>query len=185
WLAGQDKVLRAAGVPPAMRVSIAAAALQIRAQFPEAMPDSLIQDGQVIETALGPMEAILTPGHSHGHMCFYLPEQKVLLAGDHLLKARMPHLEWHPEVSVLDEFVQSLERLARLDVEWVLPSHGQPFRNHTLRIQMLLRECDRRLARIQEVRQGGGKKVHKDTLVLSRHDKRAVEQPCPGQEKPG
>jgi len=75
----------------------------------------------------GPMVAMLTPGHSPGHLCFYFPEKKILLAGDQLLTQRKPHLEWTPKGDALNDFRSSLERMAGLDVEWVLPSHGRPY----------------------------------------------------------
>ena len=114
--------------------------------------DSYIEDGEGIPTTLGPMQAMLTPGHSPGHLCFYFPNKKILLAGDQLLKLRAPHLEWNPEGSALAEFRESLAGIAKLDVDWVLPSHGRPYRGHCARVQAILdqsREMDVQLRNLQ------------------------------------
>ena len=160
WLGWQDETLRQAGVPSPMRVRIEVASLGLRRLFPNMPADSYIDDGDVIPTSLGPMRAMLTPGHSPGHLCFYLPEAKILLTGDQLLKPRTPHLEWDAEGSALAEFRASLEDLARLDVEWVLPSHGQAFRDHTVRIEFLLEHSRRMAAQICSLRAGGIESPH-------------------------
>jgi glyoxylase-like metal-dependent hydrolase (beta-lactamase superfamily II) len=152
WLAWQDDILREAGVPEPSRGSIQDATLQLRRLFPAMEADSYIEDGEVIPTALGPMHAMLTPGHSPGHLCFYFPDKKILLAGDQLLKLRAPHLEWNPEGSALAEFRESLEGISNLDVDWVLPSHGRPYRGHRMRVQAILnhsREMDVQIRNLQ------------------------------------
>jgi glyoxylase-like metal-dependent hydrolase (beta-lactamase superfamily II) len=45
---------------------------------------SYIEDGEIIPTALGSMQSLLTPGHSHGHLSFYFAKRRLLLAGDPL-----------------------------------------------------------------------------------------------------
>ena len=82
WLGWQDEILRQAGTPAAMRVRFEDASLGLRGLFPNRVADSYIDDGEVIPTRLGPMRAMLAPGHSPGHLCFYFPEAKILLAGD-------------------------------------------------------------------------------------------------------
>ena len=52
------------------------------------------------------------------------------------------------------------ELLARLDVEWVLPSHGQAFRDHTVRIEFLLEHSRRMAAQICSLRAGGIESPH-------------------------
>src|SRR5574341_579263 len=43
--------------------------------------DRGVQDCELVET-FGGMQALLTPGHAPGHLCFWQPEKKVLVAGD-------------------------------------------------------------------------------------------------------
>jgi len=160
WLAWQDEILREAGVPEISRSSIQDATLQLRQLFPAMDADSYIEDGEVIPTALGPMQAMLTPGHSPGHICFYFPEKKILLAGDQLLKPRAPHVEWNPDGSALSGFRESLERISNLDVDWVLPSHGRPYRGHRARVESILNRSREMEEQIRDLRAGGINSAH-------------------------
>jgi len=131
WLALQNEALESAGVPEAFRRRIGSASLVMRRMFPAGLrADGYLQDGDVIPTLAGPMRVIATPGHSTGHVCFYFPEKKLLLAGDHLHVADGPHLDG-------GGYLESLCKLARLDVRWVMPSHGRPFRDLGARIEEL------------------------------------------------
>jgi len=166
WLRWQDEVLRGAGVPQSLRISIGDTVLKMRRWFPALEADSYIEDGDTIETKLGPMQAMLTGGHSAGHLCFYFPDEKILLSGDQLLKPRTPHLEWYPEGSSLAEFRASLEELAGLDVAEVLPSHGRPFREQQTRVQSILEHCRERAAQIRNLQARGVGTAHEMALAL-------------------
>jgi glyoxylase-like metal-dependent hydrolase (beta-lactamase superfamily II) len=160
WLAWQEALLHDSGVPAAAREGIQNATSRLCKFFPSIAADSHIEDGEIIPTALGPMQALLTPGHSAGHLCFYFRDRKLLLAGDQLLKPRTPHLEWSAKGSALAEFRASLERLARLDVAWVLPSHGAAFTGHRARIESIDRHCAAMAARITELQSRGLESPH-------------------------
>ncbi len=152
YLAWQEEVLRRAGVPESALGGIWKSCLQMNSFFPAISADSYIEDGEIIPTALGPMQALLTPGHTRGHLCFHLPDAKILIAGDQILNPRTPHLEWDSETDALAEFRVSLERLQQLDPEWVLPSHGRPSSGREARIRALLehsREMAGQIARLQ------------------------------------
>lgn len=61
-------------------------------------------------------------GHTAGDVVVYLPAERILFTGD-LLQPGAPFLgDAHPE-----EWIATLDRLQRYDVEWVLPGHGEPF----------------------------------------------------------
>lgn len=47
--------------------------------------DILLKDGAVFEAAGFRFEAIETPGHTQGGMCFYLKDEKLLFSGDTLM----------------------------------------------------------------------------------------------------
>jgi glyoxylase-like metal-dependent hydrolase (beta-lactamase superfamily II) len=151
WLDWQDGILSDAGVPQDMRHNIRGATRELRSFYPDVAADSYIEHGDLIPTALGLMQALLTPGHSRGHLCFYFPERRILLAGDQLLRPNTPHVEWYREGCALDEFRASLKAMAQLDVEWVLPSHGRAYRGHKQRIDSLLEHSLDMEARIRDM----------------------------------
>ena len=50
------------------------------------IPEKFIQDTEVIEFANHHIEAIFAPGHSPGHLCYYIAQQNVLIGGDVLFR---------------------------------------------------------------------------------------------------
>jgi len=63
-----------------------------------------------------------TPGHSPGSVSLYWPEQKLLFTGDLIFKDGLGRTDLPGgDGNLLKE---SIKRLAGLDVEWVLPGHG-------------------------------------------------------------
>ena len=54
------------------------------AVFPDSAPDHAIEDGDTFEIAGARLQALHTPGHSPGSVCFHLASQNVLFSGDTL-----------------------------------------------------------------------------------------------------
>jgi endoribonuclease LACTB2 len=99
-------------------------------------------DGRRLVVADHVLEAVATPGHSRGHLAFWLREARVLLAGD-LVAGRGTIWVGVPDGDVT-AYVSSLERAAALDPRIVAPGHG-PVRHDGAAV---FREArDHRLAR--------------------------------------
>jgi glyoxylase-like metal-dependent hydrolase (beta-lactamase superfamily II) len=82
-------------------------------------------------------QAIPTPGHTHDHVSFYFPQERILLAGDHILPEITPNLSpdvFAPDFQPLSSFFASLELIQELSVTKVYPAHGRPFDNLKARI---------------------------------------------------
>jgi glyoxylase-like metal-dependent hydrolase (beta-lactamase superfamily II) len=63
-------------------------------------------------------------GHTGGDVVVWLPAEKILFTGD-LLQPGAPYLgDGYP-----DEWARTLDAVAALPFEWVLPGHGEPFRD--------------------------------------------------------
>ncbi len=95
--------------------------------FKELAPDSTFSDGDLLP---GQFHVIHTPGHASGHCCFYKSE--ILLSGDIDLLS-----PWLGNTSCnLADYLDSLERLKGMNIECLLPSHGQPvFKNIPERLE--------------------------------------------------
>lgn len=122
-----DEAMREAGTPEATRIQVRASYDKLAQLFPMLSPDALLEDGQVLESSIGPLKVLWTPGHSPGHCCFYAPERKLLFAGDHIIDHIMPHIGWLPGEDTLGQYFGTLDRLDQLDVDTILSSHGLPF----------------------------------------------------------
>jgi len=69
------------------------------------------------------LQIIHTPGHSPGSLSIYWPEKKTLFTGDLIFYGGVGRTDFPKGNSTL--LVKSIERLARLDVELLLPGHGE------------------------------------------------------------
>lgn len=105
-----------------------------------------MKEGEDLESGRYCFKVIETPGHSPGHMCLYEPKKKVLIAGDHLLKNTTPHVTQRQEGGrPLSDYFRSLKKIKDLDVNLVLPGHGNVFKNHRKRSDQLLNHHKERL----------------------------------------
>ena len=69
------------------------------------------------------MNIFHTPGHSPGSITLYWPSLKALFTGDLVFKEGLGRTDLPGgDGSKLKE---SIKRLAELDVEWLLPGHGE------------------------------------------------------------
>jgi glyoxylase-like metal-dependent hydrolase (beta-lactamase superfamily II) len=71
------------------------------------------------------LETIHTPGHTPGHLAFYIPEADLLFAADVDLTSFGPF--YGHDFADIDEFIQSIERLRRMNARIVTTGHAGPF----------------------------------------------------------
>lgn len=84
--------------------------------------DFTYDEGDEISYDGGKLRVVFTPGHESGHCCFYEPEHKDLLTGDHIL-GRGTTVIPQPDGDMAD-YIHSLEKLLQLDIRRLLPGHG-------------------------------------------------------------
>lgn len=94
-------------------------------RYPAVPVDVEVADGTTIRTAAGPMAVVFTPGHAPGHVALHFPDERLLVAGD-ALTAPEGDLAGPSEAFTLDmdTAIESVGRLADLDVERTLCYHG-------------------------------------------------------------
>jgi glyoxylase-like metal-dependent hydrolase (beta-lactamase superfamily II) len=160
------------GTPAEMVERISRTFRAVRLNFRELKADRLLDGGEMV----GPLQTIWTPGHAPGHLCLYIPGDRVLISGDHVLKKITPHIAWTEGRDVLGEYLDSLERIAAFDVVTVHPSHGDPFEHLRERTREIALHHDWRCETIrQAIRDGAGtphqivEKVWKNKLSPFQH----------------
>lgn len=96
---------------------------------PTVEPDRTIGDGDTVSLATFHLRAILTPGHTNGHLCFVEETAGVLLTGDHVLPEINPGLGLgsRGENDPLVDYLESLRRVAQYDDYEALPGHEWRF----------------------------------------------------------
>jgi glyoxylase-like metal-dependent hydrolase (beta-lactamase superfamily II) len=143
--------LRVHGFSAAEIEELKSNALEVSDAVERLHPDREINDGDIVSYDSGTLETIVAPGHSPGLVSFYCPEKRLYFSTDVILETISPNIGFHPitEGNPLGDYLASLERLDRLDVETVIPSHGPPFRGFHERIAATREHHQRRLERVR------------------------------------
>jgi glyoxylase-like metal-dependent hydrolase (beta-lactamase superfamily II) len=110
------------------------------------IPTHVVEDGQSIDTDIGPLVAITTPGHASNHVCWHLPTLNYVCTGDHVLGTVSPVIV-HPDGN-LGDYLDSLRKLASLQPTALLPGHGPAVTEPMATIERLIAH---RLLREQRV----------------------------------
>jgi len=112
--------------------------LSVAGQNAEPFPvDETIEPGDLFRAGGLVWRAIAAPGHDPRALVFYAPDQGILISGDAL---------WADGFGILfgallgtDEALAAtrttLEMLQRLEVDWVVPGHGPPFRDYAAALE--------------------------------------------------
>jgi len=129
--------------------------------------DGHIDDGEVIAVDAWELEAIHTPGHDPGHLCFLERSTRTLLAGDMLANPGTVVISRRMGGD-MDAYMASLERIKTLEFKMLLPSHGLPLRKPKEQIQKTIEHRLWREERIREAFMAGCRTM--DTLVARAYD---------------
>ncbi len=87
--------------------------------------DGYLSDGQILTIGQTEVHVIHTPGHSPGHVGFYIPAAKVLIGGDLILMGAVGRTDF-ADCSFPD-LQESLRRVMKLPGDThLLPGHGHP-----------------------------------------------------------
>ena len=85
-----------------------------------------MEDGDAVPCGSLTVQAILTPGHTPGHMVLYLPEEQLLFSGDHVLFDITPNIAvWGDDDPSLENYISSLEMTKKLKVRQTFPAHRE------------------------------------------------------------
>jgi glyoxylase-like metal-dependent hydrolase (beta-lactamase superfamily II) len=114
-----------------------------------------LEEGDIVPFKTMTLKTIHCPGHASGLICFYWPEKKVLFTGDHLLKEITPNpilnvYENKPPFRYpsLKEYLSSLEKIEKMDISLLLPSHGEEVHDAKGLIQKIFIHHKERMNRI-------------------------------------
>ena len=86
--------------------------------------DGELRDGDAIEATEFRLRAVHTPGHASNHLCFLLPEERLLFSGDHVMQGSTVVIA--PPDGDMAAYLDSLERLRsmRPALRAIAPGHG-------------------------------------------------------------
>jgi glyoxylase-like metal-dependent hydrolase (beta-lactamase superfamily II) len=150
------------GVPSDVVTALRAVSASFRAWGCTVEVTRTLRDGEELELRDRTLRALHRPGHSPSDTVFWDERRKLLFAGDHLLGhissnpllARPLEVEGDyegPRPQALVTYLASLERTRAMELELVLPGHGDPITNHAELIEQRKRLHERRAERIHKL----------------------------------
>jgi glyoxylase-like metal-dependent hydrolase (beta-lactamase superfamily II) len=143
------------GMPEDVARALQSVSQAFRAWGSRADVSRVLRDGEAIELRDRALEVHFRPGHSPTDTIFLDRERRMLLAADHLLK----HISSNPLITrprdgsegrpqALVTYLESLRKTRAMDIDLVLPGHGDPFTGHRELIDERFALHDRRAAKI-------------------------------------
>jgi glyoxylase-like metal-dependent hydrolase (beta-lactamase superfamily II) len=125
-------------------------------------PHRFLADGDILEFGTTRCQVIHTPGHTPGHCAFHFFEERVIYLADLDLVKAGPY--YGDTTSSLVDTIQSLERLASVEVDFYLTGHGEGIYDgnpdHIYRYLQVIRE---REGKLLEFLSGGPKTLEEVT----------------------
>ena len=85
-------------------------------------PSRVLDDGDRLETGECVLEAVHTPGHASNHLCYRHIGTNWLVTGDQVIDGSTVVI--NPPDGDMKHYIESLRRLRALDVDALLPGHG-------------------------------------------------------------
>ncbi|MCK9356166.1 MAG: MBL fold metallo-hydrolase [Dehalococcoidia bacterium] len=94
------------------------------ADAPSSEPTFLLREGPLQFRAGDGLsaEVLITPGHTPGSACLYLPDLKVLVSGDVVFPGSIGRTDFVG--GSMSQMRRSIARLSELDVDYILPGHS-------------------------------------------------------------
>ncbi|MEE9199002.1 MAG: MBL fold metallo-hydrolase [Dehalococcoidia bacterium] len=108
--------------------------------------DETFKDRKVVKVGRTELVLVHTPGHTPGHTCVLRRNDGALFTGDHILGVGTTAIG--PERGDMADYIQSLCKLRKLQINVIYPGHGPPVREPQRKIQELI---DHRLERERQV----------------------------------
>jgi glyoxylase-like metal-dependent hydrolase (beta-lactamase superfamily II) len=110
--------------------------------------DRELRDGDAIEATEFRLRAVHTPGHASNHLCYLLPEERLLFSGDHVMQGSTVVIA--PPDGDMAAYLGSLERLRSLRpaLRAIAPGHGHLIDDPE---RVLAEYVEHRLARERQV----------------------------------
>ena len=119
---------------------------------------TILKEGDTISIENFLFRCVETQGHTRGHMCLYESKKKILVAGDHILNDITPNISlWVYEGNPLNDYLASLDKVYKFDIQLVLPGHRSLFKSCRERIRELKHHHHARANEVLSILKKGSK----------------------------
>jgi glyoxylase-like metal-dependent hydrolase (beta-lactamase superfamily II) len=120
---------------------------RLRREAAKATADLTVGDDDALPAGSLTLRVVHTPGHSPGHICLFLEEERALFSGDNVLGIGTTAIA-PPPSGDMAQYLDSLRRMKALDAALICPGHGPIVRQANRKIQELI---DHRRERDEQV----------------------------------
>jgi glyoxylase-like metal-dependent hydrolase (beta-lactamase superfamily II) len=120
---------------------------RLRREAAKVTADLTVGDGDALPAGSLTLRVVHTPGHSAGHICLFLEEERVLFSGDNVLGIGTTAIA-PPPSGDMAQYLDSLRRMKALDAVIICPGHGPIVQQPNRKIQELI---DHRRERDEQV----------------------------------
>lgn len=117
--------------------------------FPGEQINKTIGEGDDIQVCGINLKVLHMPGHTAGHLCFYCESRGILFTGDLVIGGSFAVIV--PPGGNMTEYMVSLNRMAEMPLEIILPGHGLPVNDPIVKIEEYI--LHRKLREIQILKQ--------------------------------
>lgn len=121
-------------------------------------------------------KVLYTPGHTQSHIALYREEDRILIAGDHIIKhissnafIEPPRDHSNHRPFTLMQYRTSLEMCLNIKIDIVFSAHGEAITNHEELISQRLKKTWDRADRLRKFLQDGEKTAYELTVLLFPH----------------
>lgn len=122
-------------------------------------------DGDVVATDSGDLIALATPGHTPDHCALHWPAESAIFCGDLMMGGLDTALVAAPEGN-LSDYLESLERLAKIAPKVVYPTHGPQFSDPADSFRRYRAHREERLRAVLDALQAGRRSVAEITTAV-------------------
>jgi glyoxylase-like metal-dependent hydrolase (beta-lactamase superfamily II) len=160
------------GIPEEVARALGSVSAAFRGWGAKAKITRVLRDGETIEFRDRALKVHFRPGHSPTDTVFEDGDRKILLAADHLLG----HISSNPLISrphdggerpqALVTYMESLRKTREMDLDLVLPGHGDPIGDHRTLIDQRFEMHARRAEKLYELIKERSRTAHELAQAL-------------------
>ena len=131
------------------------------------VPTVELEHDYVLKTPEFTLRAVHTPGHVGNHYCFYIEEEAMMFAGDHIMNGSTVVII--PPSGDMKAYIESLQRLLDYPLQYIAPGHGEVMEDSRAVVEWLVNHRLQREAKVVDRLEGSGK-TSLDELVKRVYD---------------
>lgn len=114
-----------------------------------------LQHDDVLQTDEFTLRAVHTPGHVSNHFCFFLEEEGMMFAGDHIMNGSTVVIV--PPSGDMKAYIESLQLLLRYPARLIAPGHGEVMEDCKAIVEWLVNHRLKREAKVIKGLQTSGR----------------------------